>query len=163
MKYSINVFVAVLLIISFYSCSEEKDIDTEKPTIDIDFDGAFPTSCDTLYIGEDSQIKLRFADNVELGSYSINIHNNFDHHSHSTELEECELEDIKTPTNPWEVTNTYSIPEGQKEYETDITFSVPSSNNNGTIEEGDYHFFISLTDKTGWSTQKGLSIKLLYR
>ena len=34
---------------------------------------------------------------------------------------------------------------------------------NGLYDEGDYHFFISLTDKEGWSAQKGLSVKMLHR
>jgi hypothetical protein len=29
------------------------------------------------------------------------------------------------------------------------------------FDPGDYHFFISLTDREGWSAQKGLNIKVL--
>ena len=31
------------------------------------------------------------------------------------------------------------------------------------FDEGDYHFTIRLTDKEGWSIQKGLSIKMFYQ
>jgi hypothetical protein len=104
-----------------------------------------------------------FTDNAELGSYSIDIHNNFDHHSHSTEVTECSLDPIKDPVNPFLFIEDYNIPAGQSDYQTNMSISIPSSNGNGVYDEGDYHFFISLTDKEGWSAQKGLSIKMLHR
>jgi hypothetical protein len=57
----------------------------------------------------------------------------------------------------------YTIPEGSKEYDTNLSISIPSGNDHGEYDEGDYHFFISLTDKEGWSARKGLSIKILHR
>jgi hypothetical protein len=57
----------------------------------------------------------------------------------------------------------FEIPSNLMEYETDVSIAIPASNGTGSYDEGDYHFFISLTDAEGWSTQKGLSIKILYR
>lgn len=154
------------LILFLSSCSENENIDTEKPVIDITMQDAFPVNCDTLYFGETVEIKLLFSDNTELGSssaYSIDIHNNFDHHSHSTEVTECELDPIKDPVNPYVFIESYDIPSGLSEYETNVSFSIPSSDGDTVYDEGDYHFYISLTDKEGWSTQMGLSIKMLYR
>lgn len=156
-------FVPLLILILLISCEKDKEIDKEKPTIDIDFFGAFPTNCDTLYFGESFDLKVQFTDNSELGSYSISIHDNFDHHSHSTEVIECELDPIKEPVNPFTFIDDYTIPEGSKEYETDISISIPSGKGNGLFDDGDYHFFISLTDREGWSSQAGLSIKMLHR
>jgi len=129
--------------------------------INIDFEGAFPINCDTLYFGESFTLKLLFSDNAELGSYSIDIHNNFDHHNHSTELTVCVLDPVKEPLNPYVFINDYAIPEGLREYETNLEISIPAGNTVSVFDEGDYHFFISLTDKEGWSTQKGLNIKIL--
>jgi hypothetical protein len=106
---------------------------------------------------------MLFSDNFELGSYSIDIHNNFDHHSHSTEVTECQLNPIKTPINPFTYINDFTIPVSQKQYQTNLPILIPTENENGIFDEGDYHFFISLTDKEGWSTQKGFSIKILKR
>ena len=159
-SFLIGVF-SLLLLLS--SCSDSEEIDSEKPTIDISFADAFPTNCDTLYFGETFDFRVKFSDNVELGSYSIDIHNNFDHHSHSTEVTECNLGVVKDPINPFVIIEDYSIPEGLKEYETNLPISIESGNGNGLYDEGDYHFFISLTDKEGWSAQKGLSIKMLHR
>ena len=151
------------MLISFNSCGKEDEIDKVKPVIDLSIQNAFPVNCDTLYFGESFELKVLFTDNVELGSYSIDIHNNFDHHSHSTEVTKCSLDQIKDPVNPFLFIDDYNIPAGQSDFQTNMPISIPSGNRNGAYDEGDYHFFISLTDKEGWSAQKGLSIKMLHR
>jgi hypothetical protein len=161
MKAYYFLWAPFIVIVLATSC--ENDIDREKPVIDLSIQDAFPVNCDTLYFGEAFEIKALFSDNAELGSYSIEIHHNFDHHAHSTEVTECDLDPVKNPVNPFLMIEEYAIPAGQMEYETDVSISVPASNGAGSFDEGDYHFFISLTDAEGWSTQKGLSIKILYR
>ena len=156
----ITVLILAIAVV-VYAC--KSDIDEEKPVISIYFDGAFPINCDTIYIGDTNTIQLLFTDNKELGSYSINIHDNFDHHSHSTEVEECSLEEIKDPVNPFILQNDYTIPEGLTEYKATINLYLPNGDNEGAYDEGDYHFFISLVDAEGWSSQMGLSIKILKR
>ncbi|MGM0567157.1 MAG: DUF4625 domain-containing protein [Bacteroidota bacterium] len=163
MKISKIAFLLLLSMIFVISCDEEEDIDTQKPSVHNDFEEAFPENCDTLYFGETFDLKLKLSDNVELGSFNIGIHNNFDHHSHSTEVTECDMDPVKEPVNPFTFIEDYSIPDGLEEYETGLTVSIPSGNDSGLYDEGDYHFFISLTDKEGWSSQKGLSIKMLHR
>jgi len=146
------------------SCTNNtNEIDEQKPNIDLTIQDAFPLNCDTLFFGETFNLKMIFTDNVELGSFSIDIHNNFDHHSHSTEVTECSLDPIKIPVNPFLYINDFEIPLGSKEYQTNLEINIPPANSYGDFDEGDYHFFISLTDKSGWSTQKGLSIKILRR
>jgi len=155
--------IPLLLLISLIGSCKKENIDTQKPTISIDFADAFPVNCDTLYFGETATVKMKFADNVELGSYSISIHNNFDHHNHSTEVNECDLDPVIEPVNPYSFIQDYSIPEGSSEYETSTTIQIPVGNTTGIFDEGDYHFFISVTDKEGWSGQMGLSIKILHK
>jgi hypothetical protein len=156
-----------IIVLSFFlgSCKKE-EIDTEKPGIDLSIQDAFPVNCDTLYFGETFEFKALFSDNAELGSsnaYSIDIHNNFDHHSHTTEVIECNLDPVKAPVNPYLFIESFDIPLGLSEYETNLSLTIPSGDSNGDFDDGDYHFFISLSDKEGWTTQKGLSIKLLHR
>jgi len=158
-------YTVYLLALSFLfnSCNKDNNIDTEKPQIDISIPCAFPLNCDTLYFGEPFELQLLFTDNAELGStnaFSIDIHNNFKHHTHSTDVSECRPEAEKEPINPFLFIENYDIPAGQSSYQTNQTISIPSGNENGQYDEGDYHFFISLADKEGWSTQKGLSIKM---
>lgn len=162
MKNYFYFLVPLFLLITVISC-DTKETDNEKPEIDLTIAGVFPLNCDTLYFGEDFTVKFLLKDNVELGSYSIDIHNNFDHHSHSTEVTACEMWPVKTPVNPFVFIADFDIPAGSADFTTAETISIPAGNGNGAFDEGDYHFFISLTDKEGWSTQKGLSIKILKR
>ena len=160
---TLKIIIIPLLLLIIYNSCEKEAIDKEKPIIDLSIQDAFPVNCDTIFFGESFDLKVLFTDNFELGSYSIDIHNNFDHHSHSTEVTECNLDDKKDPVNPFLFIDDFDIPTNLEEYETNLSISIPSGNDNGEYDEGDYHFFISLTDKEGWSAQKGLSIKMLNR
>jgi hypothetical protein len=159
----LKLFVlSIVVALSFFSCGKT-EIDDQKPIIDLSLENSFPNNCDTLYLNENFNLSLLLKDNVELGSYSIDIHQNFDHHSHSTELTECQLDPVKTPINPFQFTQDFSIPAEQTEFLVNQTINIPLGNLLGDFDTGDYHFFISLTDKSGWSVQKGLSIKILKR
>lgn len=163
MKRFETFFLAASLITVFFSCN--KNIDTEQPVINLSFQDAFPVNCDTIYFGEAFMFRVLFTDNAELGSYSLDIHHNFDQHSHTTEVSTCVLDSKKDPDglNPFIYVNGFDIPEGEKNYETDQIITIPKSNEQGDFEPGDYHLFIRLTDKEGWTSLKGLSIKILHR
>lgn len=161
-QYTINAIIGIFVLL-VSACSNESEIDTIKPEIDLSYTQVFPSNCDTIFLGEPFILKMRFSDNMELGSYSINVHHNFDSHSHSTEVTTCIADPHKDPVNPYVLTDTYNIPDGLMQYETDLSISVPKDNGFGLFDEGDYHFLIQLTDKEGWSTQKGISIKMLHR
>lgn len=166
MKSLTHSIVPILLCTVLAACHKDQDIDTQKPEIDLSAADAFPVMCDTLYFGETCTLKVLLTDNAELGSkqaFSIDIHNNFNHHSHSTEVEECSANPIKEPINPFSMIQDFAIPEGLGRYETNFSITIPDGNANGQFDEGDYHFYISLTDQSGWSVQKGLSIKMLRR
>lgn len=162
MKTIKNITFIALLAFAL-SCVNKEEIDTEKPVIHTDYSEAFPSYCDTLYFGEDFFFKAYFSDNFELGAYSIDIHNNFNHHSHGHRIDECDLAPKKDPINPILYLEVYEIPQGSKEYTENVTITIPAQNNSGLYDEGEYHFQIILTDKEGWSTTLGLSVKLLHR
>jgi hypothetical protein len=155
------ILYIIIISILFNACNNK--IDEIKPEIDLSKPGAFPGNCDTLYFGETFTFNALFTDNFELGSFSIDIHHNFDHHSHSTEVSECVLDPIKNPVNPFVFIEDFDIPSGSKSYQAQIPIHLEINNETGPFDEGDYHFFISLTDKEGWSAQKGISIKILTR
>lgn len=148
-------FLASSLI--FTACDSDKnEIDTEYPVIDILAADAFPKQCSTVTRGQKITFRAKFTDNSQLGSYSLDIHHNFDHHTHSTEVMDCTADPVKKPVKPMLYINSVTIPSGQKSYEAVQEISIP-----GDIDSGDYHFMIRLTDKEGWQTIKGLSIKIL--
>lgn len=152
-KFLLGIFAFAL----FSSCSgDDAEIDTEYPVIDISGANAFPIQCTTMTRGQTITFKAVFTDNVALGSYSLDIHHNFDHHTHSTEVVSCEMEAVKKPVKPFLFINNYTIPENVKSYEATAQITIPAD-----VDPGDYHFMIRLTDKEGWQTLKGLSIKIL--
>jgi hypothetical protein len=61
----------------------------------------------------------------------------------------------KTPVKPFLFIQNYNIPAGLKQHEATAQIVVPAD-----VDPGDYHFMIRLTDKEGWQTIKGLSIKI---
>lgn len=77
-----NIFflaLSAIICFSFTACDEEDDAaDTTKPVILLDE----PADGDSLLIGDDVHFECDFSDNEALGSYLIEIHNNFDGHSH---------------------------------------------------------------------------------
>ena len=158
-----TILIVVLLLITVSACIKNDHIDTVPPVIDLAYPTTFPSNCDTLYFGETFILKMFFYDNFELGSFNIDIHHNFDHHSHSTEVMECNADPVKVPINPFIMIENYKLPQGVKEYTTQFAINLPTGNNKGNFDVGDYHLMIRLTDKEGWSTMKGLSIKILHR
>src|SRR5690606_19363291 len=90
----------LLIAFTFLGCSKDNEtVDTEYPVIDITSEDAFPVQCSTIERGETFTFRASFTDNVALGSYSLDIHHNFDQHTHSTEVDECDLEPVKKPVN----------------------------------------------------------------
>ena len=152
----LKYILPIVLLASIAGCKKDEDkIDTEYPVIDITSANAFPIQCSTLTRGQKFTFRAKLSDNVALGSYSLDIHHNFDHHSHSTEVSNCNVDPVKTPVKPFLLINTFQIPAGQMVYEASNELTIPAD-----IDPGDYHFLIKVTDKEGWQTLKGISIKI---
>lgn len=150
-KYILIIFV---ILTGLLSC--ENNVDDIYPEIDLSASNAFPQNCDTIFRGESFHFIAAFSDNVELGSYSLEVHNNFDHHTHSTEEKACDFHEDKEAINAWFYLEQYSIPAASQAFDADVEITVPDD-----IDPGDYHFQIRLTDHEGWQALTGLSIKIL--
>ena len=159
-----------LSTLTFTACNKDDDeIDTEKPTIDLSVANAFPQNGSVVYFGESFDLNSILADNCELGAYSVNIHSNFDHHSHSTEEEEEEHhhEEEEHHHNDGEegdgfyFSQDYTIPAGSKKYTANNKIEIPALAPDGDeYQAGDYHFMITVTDKAGFSTFKAVEIRI---
>lgn len=149
--------LSLILLSALSSCKKEKaePIDTSYPEINVSIQDAFPKQCSVLKRGETFVFRALLTDNAELGSVSVDIHHNFDHHSHSTEVSDCTMSPVKQAVKPFLLIRTFSIAAGQQSFQTNAEISVPAD-----IDPGDYHFLIRVTDKQGWQTIKGLSIKI---
>ena len=134
---------------------DDEDKDMEKPVIDMSGNTASPRNCVVLYRGESFSFRAIFFDNQELGNYNIEIHNNFDHHSHSTDQVECDLEPNKSPVNAFVYNQDFSIPSGKTMFNAENEIFIPAD-----VDTGDYHFMVRVTDKAGWQQLRAISLKI---
>lgn len=149
-------FLIVLVGLLIAGCGKKDNkVDETPPVIDLSIAGAFPVQCSEITRGTTFEFKARFTDNVELGSYGLDIHHNFDQHSHSTETETCEEDAPKTAVSPFLLVKNFTIPAGNTSYDATTSVEVPAD-----VDPGDYHFMIKVTDKQGWQTLRGISIKI---
>jgi len=153
-----KIIVLYLLIFSLpgilQSCNNDL-IDDERPVIDLTIDNAFPLNCVTVYRGENFAFRFRLSDNLELGSYSIEMHHNFDHHTHSTSPVQCAKDPVKSAVKPFLFIRDFSIPGGLKEYVATGEIQIPAD-----VDTGDYHLMIRVTDRSGWQTFEGIGLKI---
>lgn len=154
-----NKLLSLFVVLSFFvSCSgDDPNVikDETKPVI-ADGDMPSPISCEVYKKGETIPVRYTFSDNVELGNFNLEIHNNFSHHSHDTSKETCNLDPIKTAVHPFVYSKDFSIPSGSKTYAAKVDIPIPTD-----IDSGDYHFMIRLTDSAGWQELKAVSIKIV--
>ena len=152
LKQNSYLLLAGLLTLIFNACVEEEDKDLTEPEITM----IAPLSCDTIYRGVEYLVSALLEDNEELGSYGIDIHHNFDHHGHATEVEPCPLDDKKDPINVYNYKESFTLETGLKQFTIQLPITIPDS-----YEPGDYHLQFTVVDKTGWQSYKIISIKIL--
>ena len=157
MKYlSLLMAIVSVMTMSFVACGDDDDEkDMTYPVISAEGITANPVDCQVYQRGETMPFHYVFTDDTELGNFNIEIHNNFDHHTHSTSSTECALADKKAPVNPWIYNHDFTIPAGQRSYDARIDIPIPAD-----IDPGDYHFMVRLTDKAGWQQLKAVAIKI---
>ncbi len=156
MKKYIYAFTLLCALCACSSSDDDTPKDMTQPVITGTGITANPTDCQTYHRGETIAFNYVFQDDTELGKYNIEIHNNFDHHTHSTSAADCEMEAKKTPVNPWVYNKDFDIPAGLRLYTSRIDIPIPAG-----IDTGDYHFMIRLTDHAGWQQLKSVSIKIV--
>ncbi|MDF0717607.1 DUF4625 domain-containing protein [Muricauda sp. 334s03] len=155
LKFKHTFIIFSILFLTSCSSSDDTDIDEEKPTISVDYAGGFPQACEVLERGQTYTFRAQVADNLELAAYSLNIHHNFDHHTHDDQGAQCELEEVKAAVNPMNYIENFDIEGGATSYEINISVTIPED-----IDPGDYHCAYSVTDVTGWQSRTSVDIKI---
>ncbi len=149
--------IALLFIAAFLgACNNDSEEDTTKPVISDVGITANPVDCQSYKRGDSIPVRFVLTDDTELGNFNIEIHNNFDHHTHSTSSVECEMDAVKSPVSPFIFNQDYSIPSGLRSYKVQVDIPIPA-----TVDTGDYHFMIRVTDKAGWQQLKAVAIKVV--
>ena len=156
MNMKIKTPITLMLLCALCACgSSSKEQDKVPPEIIPIGDYASPRNCQVFQRGGTLPFAYAFGDNVELGSFNLEIHNNFDHHTHSTEAGECKQDPVKEPVHPWIYNKDYPIPANLDYYESEISIPIPSD-----IDPGEYHFMIRVTDASGWQQLRSVSIRI---
>lgn len=148
-----------MLLCALCACSsddDEQQKDMLQPVISDTGIVADPIDCQVYHRGDVIPFHYLFTDDTELGAYNIEIHNNFDHHTHSTSSVECPVDVKKDPVKPWVFNQDYTIPAGQRSYDARHDIQIPAD-----IDTGDYHFMVRLTDHAGWQQLHAVAIKII--
>ena len=148
-------YILLSLLCALCACSST-DTDTTVPEILHVCEATAPLNCQEFSRGGAIFFDYLFRDDTELGAFNLEIHNNFDHHTHSTEAGECRQDPAKQHVKPWILNKDYPIPAGSTSYEAKVTIPVPED-----VDPGEYHFMIRLTDRSGWQQLKSVSIRIL--
>lgn len=134
----------------------DDDHDMTLPTISGEGIVANPIDCQQYRRGETIPFQYVFRDNVALGNYNIEIHHNFDHHTHGTSAITCEQEAKKAPVKDWKYNQSFPIASGATLFTARQDIAIPTD-----IDPGDYHFMIRLLDAAGNQQLKAMAIRIV--
>ena len=153
-----NIIYSLLLLCTLSACNDSDDDakDMTYPQISSEGLDVTPVDCQQFSRGEILPVCFQLSDDIELGSYNIEIHNNFDHHTHSTSSSDCPMDPQKQPEHPWVYNQDFSIPNGLQTFNAKHEIAIPTD-----IDPGDYHFMIRLTDHAGWQQIHAVAIKII--
>lgn len=143
----ISLILASGLSLLLASC-EKDNADTANPTVVI----SSPQEEEALKAGEEIHFEADFADNVELKSYKVDIHSNFNHHTHKSAQEDSAA---------WVFQQSWNFDQGQKEahiHHHEIT--IPTEIEGKPVATGDYHFMVYCTDAAGNETWQAVGIEI---
>ena len=153
--------IALFALIVVASCVKDDDREILPPEIEI----ISPWFCDTIYFDEPVMYRFKITDesNVGLGNFSMDIHNNFNHHSHGSH-ESCTMDPVRTAVHPYENVWIVNLPDDQSEYLLEMEITMPlMKDDQHEHDQGDYHFHIYITNSEGYQTFTSLDVKLLKR
>jgi uncharacterized membrane protein len=143
--FSTLCLAAILTSVSLVSCDENSD--TTKPVINL----IEPVEGDALEIGADVHFEMDLSDNEMLRSYKVEIHHNFDGHSHeATRAEEEE-------TVPFYFENSWDVSGQKNAHIHHHEILIPAN-----ATPGDYHLEVFCTDAAGNEAFVVLNIELDY-
>lgn len=136
MGKKILFFVLSAIMCASFSACDEDEADTTKPVITLDE----PEDGDSLRIGESVHFECDFSDDEALGSYLIEIHNNFDGHGHKISSSQTRGED----TEAFYFKKSYDISNLRNTHVHHHDIVIPEN-----ATPGAYHLIVYCTDAAG--------------
>lgn len=130
---NITSFAVFISVFALSSCTKGYNVDTTAPTIELDE----PEDGDELLIGAGIHFECDFRDDVMLGSYMIEIHNNFDGHSHKAKSRAVNEE-------PLFFKKSYDLTGLRNSHVHHHDVVIPEN-----AQEGNYHLVVYCTDAAG--------------
>lgn len=134
MKTAFYLSIVSMLAVSalFVSCSDDENSDTTKPVINL----IEPEEGAMLKPGSILHLDMDLEDNVMLGSYKVEIHNNFNGHTHTKAEAKDTGETVPFAFNKsWDVSSLKNTHIHLHEIE------IPAN-----AKEGNYHLLVNCTD-----------------
>ena len=129
MKKSI-LGLGILAIMVLVACEDDEPIDITAPTITMEE----PVMGEQIEAGGTIHFDALFEDDVELATFSINIHNNFDGHSHG-----------RIEVTPFEFNESFTLTGRSDDVHEDIAIATDAT-------AGPYHLTVEAIDAAGNST-----------
>ncbi|MBR1517620.1 MAG: DUF4625 domain-containing protein [Bacteroidales bacterium] len=156
MKKNILLSTLFMALAMLSACKEDDEVkDTTPPEIGGDAALVNPIDCQVYHPGDVLKVYYVLTDDMELGSYEIEVHDNFQPHTHSAVAVHCPHLSSTATVYPWTFVEAFEIPEGQTRYIIEKQYTIPDDR-----DLGDYHLEIRVTDRTGWTTEKSIDIKI---
>lgn len=162
MKKKILFTAAILAVggLFFTSCDSDDDKDTTKPVIE----NIEPENGDYLQIGEHVHFAAEISDNESLRSYKIDIHSNFDGHTHKALAESSDSVAFSF-SKSWTTTETggESLLGKKNAHLHHHEIEIPKNNAEGRpYKTGNYHFSLFVVDEAGNESVIYRDVKLTY-
>ena len=137
---SITLLSCLALATAFTGCKEEPKnqpiVDTTKPVIEL----IEPEDNDALRIGDEHGVhfEMKLSDNDLVKSYKIDVHNNFDGHSHTRDLRHGDDQ-----TKPFSFNKEYTVNQRNAHiHHHDIKIPADAT-------PGEYHLLVYCVDRSG--------------
>ena len=145
--------LTIVSTLSFVSCEDDKG-DTTPPVIRL----LSPAEGERLEIGEAIHFEMEVSDNEALGSYKIDIHNNFNGHEHSHTYSSSDDDISVTETISFAFQQSWNDISGKRNalvHHHNIT--IPTN-----ATPGNYHFMVYCTDAAGNESYVACSVILTF-
>ncbi|TCO09835.1 DUF4625 domain-containing protein [Natronoflexus pectinivorans] len=152
MKKLKYILPAILALGLFAACSDDDDVDTTAPVIEI----ISPEDHEEFHPGETIHLHAIITDDTELASWKIDIHYNSDGHTHSQVITLKHGDhDHHHGEKEWHVHKDGVIEGNVKTYELKLELEIPDD-----AKHGEYHLGVFAVDKAGNQAQKFIEIEV---